>query len=236
MSSQYVTPLFRRARRLASGLFVMMVAAVSFATEGAPWIPLFDGRTLNGWKQLGGKGRFEVRDGTIVGIVTEGVTESSYLTTEAEFGEFVFECEFRPEPGINSGIQFRSSRGSEKTKRVHGYQYEIDATPRALTGGIFEESRRGWLAPTGGTGEPLETWNKTHGDRLKPGDWNTMRIEARGPRIRTWLNGHLFADFHDKDETRFRTGIFALQVHSSRNPAQHGKEIAYRKLRVQKLD
>src|SRR4051812_18773114 len=98
----------------------------------AKWISLFDGKTLNGWKHHGGKAKFEVRDGAIVGTIVEGEKVNSFIATEETFKDFVFECEFKADAGINSGIQIRSLPADEKVKRVYGLQYEIDPTSRAL--------------------------------------------------------------------------------------------------------
>jgi hypothetical protein len=203
----------------------------------AEWISLFDGKSLKGWKQLDGAAKFEVRDGTIVGTITPGVQQDSFLVTkDNKFEDFVFECEFKADGGVNSGVAFRSVPADATIKRVYGYQYEIDPTPRALTAGIQEEARRSWLAPTASTGEPQEEWVKLHGDLLKPGEWNTLRIEARGKHLRTWLNDQLMADFEDRDTTRIARGFIGLQVHHTDDPALLGKEIAFRNLRVWKFE
>ena len=208
-----------------------------FAAE-PKWISLFDGKSLQGWKQLQGEAKFEIRDGAIVGIVVEGVPANSFLVTEELFGDFIFECEFKADPGINSGIQFRSAPPDGKEhKRVYGYQFEIDPTPRALTGGFYEAGRRGWVQPSANKGAPKEAWNKLHGDKLKPGEWNKVRVEASGNRIKTFLNGHPLADYVDQDEqVRIKRGFFGLQVHSTKNKELFGKRVAFRNLRVQKLD
>jgi len=224
-------------------LAVALCAGTTIAAEGK-WTSLFDGKTLKGWKPLDGRAKFEIRDGTIVGFVTEGVAQNAFLATEDDsFTDFVFEAEFRVEAGINSGVQFRSRPADEKVKRVYGYQYEIDPTPRALTGGVQEEGgygRRGkdnWLAPDESSGPLRDAWNKQHGDQLKLAPaWNTMRIECRGKHIKTWLNGRLLADFDDNDSVAIPRGFFALQIHATKNAALFGKETAFRNLRVQRLD
>ena len=221
-----------------SVLLAVTAGAITLLAAEPKWRPLFDGTTLKGWKQMQGEAKFEVRNGAIVGIVVEGVPANSFLVTEELFGDFVFECEFKADAGINSGIQFRSAPpDGQERKRVYGYQFEIDPTPRALTGGLYEEGRRGWFQPAENKGEPKEAWNRTHGDKFKPGAWNKVRIEARGNRIKTWLNGHPLADYADNDEdARIKRGFFGLQVHSTKNAALFGKEVAFRNLRVQKLD
>lgn len=213
----------------------LLAGGASFAAEGK-WVSLFDGQTLKGWKQLGGEAKFAVRDGMIVGTVTPGIGLNSFMTTEAVFEDFVFECEFKAADGINSGVQFRSAPPDEKTKKVHGYQCEIDPTPRGLTAGIYEESGRGWFVPTANHGEPQETWAKAHAGIYKFGAWNTLRIEARGAKIRTWLNGQPMSEYEDKSEQRIRRGFFGLQVHSTKNEKLYGLEVAFRNLRVQPLN
>lgn len=213
------------------------LSILALAAAEPKWTPLFDGKTLAGWKPMQGAAKYEVRDGAIVGIVTEGVPEISFLTTEALFGDFIFECEFKAADGINSGIQFRSAPANATTKRVHGYQFEIDPTPRGLTGGCYEAGRRGWFVPPANSGEPQKKFAAEHAGHYKPGEWNKVRIEARGPHIKTFLNGHLMADYVDRDEeVRIKRGFFGLQVHSTKNKALFGKEVAFRNLRVQKLE
>jgi hypothetical protein len=212
------------------------IAAVAHGAE-QNWTSLFDGQSFKGWKQVQGEAKYAIRDGAIIGIVTEGVPANSFMVTEELFGDFVFECEFKADAGINSGIQFRSAPGNDTVKRVHGYQFEIDPNPRALTGGLYEEGRRGWFQPEKNNGEPQKAWAEKHASKFKAGQWNKARIEARGNRVKTYLNGELLADFVDTDEsTRIKRGFIGLQVHSTKNAALFGKEVAFRNLRIQKLD
>jgi hypothetical protein len=207
------------------------------AEKNSPWVSLFDGKTFAGWKPMQGTAKYEIRDGAIVGIVTDGVPMNSFMITEELFGDFIFECEFKADAGINSGVQFRSHAADEKVKRVYGYQFEIDPTPRGLTGGLYEEGRRGWFVPTANNGEPQKKFAAEHAGQFKDGQWNKLRIEARGPHIKSFLNGNLMADYVDQGEdVRIKRGFFGLQVHSTKNEALFGKEVAFRNLRVQKLD
>jgi hypothetical protein len=218
--------LTRDSRRTT--LAVGLCLALPALSAGAEWVSLFDGTTLTGWTQYGGKGLFEARDGAIVGThVIEG--QNSFLATDRVFKDFVLEAEFRPDPGVNSGVQFRShSRPDYQDGRVHGYQYEIDATPRALTGALYEERARRWLVPTDDPAE-REKW-KPRGSRLKVGEWNRLKIECRGQSIRTWLNGKLMVDFQDPAPRE--AGFIALQVHGTRDPTMAGKTVQWRSLRL----
>jgi hypothetical protein len=104
---------------------------------------------------------------------------------------------------------------------VHGYQVEIDPTPRGYSGGIYDEARRGWLDNPEGNDEAKKAF--------KPGEWNKYEIEAAGDRIRTWVNGVAVADLVDGVD---RSGFIGLQVHSS---DQHGLEVRWRNLWLKEL-
>ncbi len=228
---------FKTSSLLVPTLAVVLGLGLVHAAE-QKWTTLFDGKSLKGWKQLQGDAKFAVRDGAIVGIVTEGVPANSFMVTEELFGDFIFECEFKADAGINSGIQFRSAPpDGQERKRVYGYQFEIDPTPRGLTGGMYEEGRRGWFVPEKNNGDPQKEFAAKHAGKFKAGEWNKVRIEARGNRIQTSINGQPLVDWTDKDEAaRVKRGFFGLQVHSTKNKELFGKEVQFRNLRVQKLD
>lgn len=177
------------------------IAETPAAPEPEP-ISLFNGHDLTGWIQRGGKAVYRVEDGCIVGA-TRPNQPNSFLCTQQSYDNFILELEFKPDPEVNSGVQFRSeSRPDYHNGRVHGYQIEIDTTPRSWTGGLYEEGRRGWLAP-------LDR-NPAAKAAFKPNDWNTFRLVADGNRMRTWLNGVPAADLQDSWNS---TGFIALQVH-----------------------
>ena len=189
---------------------------------GGLWTPLFNGKSLSGWTQRGGKADYRVENGTIVGY-SKVNTENSFLCTKQTYGDFILEFDFRVDDALNSGVQLRSeSLKSYQNGRVHGYQFEIDPSSRAWTGGIYDEARRGWLYPL--------TKNPAAQKAFKNNEWNSARIEAIGNSIRTWVNGVPCADLID-DKTP--AGFIALQVHAIGNDASKaGKTVAWRNIRI----
>lgn len=170
------------------------------ARSGA--IALFNGTDLTGWTQRGGKAAYFVEDGAIVGE-SRPKQPNSFLCTDRDYSDFILELDFMVDPEANSGIQIRSeSRSDYKNGVVHGYQVEIDPGARAWTGGIYDEGRRGWLAP-------LDK-NPQARAAFKQGQWNHFRIECRGDHFQTWLNGVACADLRDALTPK---GFIALQVH-----------------------
>ena len=103
--------------------------AATFQLAGAQeWTDLFNGRNLKGWKQLGGKAKFSVVDGTIKGT-TVCNTPNSFLVTRKDYGDFILEFDFKVAPGMNSGVQFRSvSEKDVDNGRVRGSGYGPSST------------------------------------------------------------------------------------------------------------
>jgi len=184
-------------------LLCLLLSTCASAAEDDGFVPLFDGKTLDGWKQLGGKAKYEVQDGMIVGSSVPN-TANSFLCTEKHYSDFILELEFKVDAGLNSGVQIRSNSLEDyKSGRVHGYQVEIDPSSRAWSGGIYDEGRRGWL-------NDLKE-NEPARKAFKQGDqWNQFRVEAVGDSIKTWLNGVPAADLKD---SMTPSGFIALQVH-----------------------
>ncbi|MDH3582848.1 MAG: DUF1080 domain-containing protein, partial [Phycisphaerae bacterium] len=194
--------------------------------------PIFDGKSLSGWEQKGGKARYRVEDGTIVGATVPN-TPNSFLCTKKHYRDFILEYEFKCHAELNSGVQIRSnSLQKYKNGRVHGYQVEIDANKpgRMWVGGIYDEGRRGWLYPGSGGGDKAKFTQQ--GIRVfKKGQWNHVRVRAVGPSIQTWLNGQLRTDLRD-DMTA--SGFIGLQVHGvGRRPDPI--EIRWRNIRIQEI-
>ncbi len=202
-------------------LFICAYSSLIFA-QNEKWISLFDGKTLNGWNQKNGKAKYTVENGEIVGTTVANTT-NSFLCTNEEYGDFIFEVELKVENAMNSGIQFRSlSKADYKDFRVHGYQMEVDPTTRGWSGGIYDEARRDWLY--------IPNFNPEGKKAFKMGDWNKYRIEAIGNVMRTWINGiptaHLIDDMTAK-------GLIALQVHAIYGDMKEGMKIRWKNIRIQ---
>jgi len=199
--------------------FFIILLLLSVAVH-AQWTNLID-KDLKGWKQLNGKAKYELVKNEIIGTTVAG-EPNSFLTTEETYGDFILELEFKIYEGANSGIQFRSeSKADYKNGRVHGYQCEIDTSPRAWTGGIYDEARREWLYPM--------EYNPKAKAAFKQNEWNKIRIECIGPVMRTFVNGVPTANLVDNLTPK---GFIALQVHAV-EAKDVGKEIRWRNIRIQ---
>jgi len=203
-------------------LFIVVSVYSGSVSAAEPWKELFDGKTLGGWVQKGGRAVYAVENGQIVGKAVLN-TPNSFLCTKQFYSDFILELEFKVDAKLNSGVQIRSNSFPEYYEgRVHGYQVEIDSSDRSWSGGIYEEACRGWLYKLQG--------NPAAQKAFKKGQWNTFRIEAIGDTIKTWLNDVPAAHLYD---TRTMTGFIGLQVHGvGGNKDKEGIEVRWRNIRI----
>lgn len=203
------------------GLLIALLMTVFASAQEPKWQDLFNGRNLKDWQKLNGTAEYKVQDKAIVGI-SKMNTPDTFLATKKMYDNFVLEFDFKVDDGLNSGVQFRSNSLKEfHDGRVHGYQFEIDPSDRAWTGGIYDEARRGWLYPL--------NYNPAGQKAFRNREWNKARIEAIGSSIRTWVNGVPCADLLDNTTA---SGFIALQVHAVYKDELAGKTVAWRNIRI----
>ena len=212
-----------QSRFLAS--FLLFLLAFSIQAQEGNWKNLFNGKDLSGWKAVPGKATFTVQDGIIEGSAVFG-TGNTFLITEELYGDFILELDLKiSHVSSNSGIMTRGQFdpvGQGGKGLVYGYQVEADPTPRAWSGGIYDEARRGWFYPL--------DLNPAAKAAFKLGEWNRYRIEALGNTIKTWVNGQEVAYFVDDLDAR---GFIGLQVHSIQNKEDEGRKTYFRNVRIQ---
>ncbi|MFK7911742.1 MAG: DUF1080 domain-containing protein, partial [Akkermansiaceae bacterium] len=163
------------------------------AQEPAKAVPIFDGKTLTGWKAVKANNAhfWSVVDGAITaGDGVKKIPVNTYLATEKEYGDFEFRCLFRISGDhktgmINSGIQYRSYI---KNGKIIGYQADIG---RKWWGGIYDEHRRNKLLVKG----DMSTLKHI----LKEDGWNSYIIRCKGNHHQLYINGVLTADYVEKD-------------------------------------
>jgi hypothetical protein len=161
-------------------LSIALLAGHAVAQEN--WVTLFDGKTLTGWEQHSGTAEYRVEDGAVVGKTVAG-TGNSFLCTSKKYSDFILEVEFKVDPSMNSGIQFRSNvrKSNDGKEVVYGPQCEVDPSARAWSGGVYDEQRRQWLYTLNFNPEGQKAFKGN-------GAWNKYRIEAIDGQIRTWIN------------------------------------------------
>ncbi|QDU80200.1 hypothetical protein Pla110_19240 [Polystyrenella longa] len=218
-------------RRLVGfGCLALVVACSVSSVMAGEAVSLFDGETLKGWTQKNGTATYRVEEGTIVGKTNEG-SPNSFLCSDKLYGDFELEFDVKVADELNSGVQIRSqTKDGTNEGRVNGPQVEIEASGAngAEAGYIYGESTgRGWLTP-----EDKLIPHK----HFKDGEWNHYKVVAKGPRIQTWINGHMVADL--TDEAIYEShpkGFLGLQVHGI-GKGKGPYEVSWKNITIKELD
>ncbi|MBK1833764.1 sulfatase-like hydrolase/transferase [Roseibacillus ishigakijimensis] len=158
---------------------------------------LFNGKTLDGWTvdPAALSTHWSVADGVLVGDNPD--KKGSVLWTEDDYGDFELTVDFRTEsPDYDSGVFLRGES--------HQVQIGISRSlKKDLTACIYAPIDGGASYPA--VSDQVE---KVH----KPGEWNTLRMVAKGNKLSTWLNGEAFVDYETKKWPE--TGAIGLQLHA----------------------
>ncbi|MBS1574383.1 MAG: DUF1080 domain-containing protein [Bacteroidetes bacterium] len=206
-------------------IYLFTLVIKSYSQNG--WQTLFDGKTLNNWKQLTGSATYTVENGVIVGTTVLSSPNSFLVSDKRITGNFILELEAKIEDTtMNSGVQFHSNydkNANEGKGKVYGYQFELDASSRRWSGGVYDEGRRDWLYPV--------SLNANAQDAFKLNEFNRIRIEVFGNTVTTWLNGKAVAYF--VDTLTKNDGIIALQVHSIGDHEDRvGEKVYFKNIRI----
>jgi hypothetical protein len=160
---------------------LILALPLAFAADEPGFAPLFDGKTLNGWKLVGGRGPgYLAQDGKIVCPADGG----GNLFTEKEFANFALRFEFKLTPGANNGIGIRAP-------------YEGDAAYQGMEIQVLDDGDQvyqGKIRPEQYHGSVYDVIPARTGYRKPVGEWNEEEIVADGRRIKVTLNGVIILD------------------------------------------
>lgn len=220
-------------------LLLMVVVTIGFSVSSScdayakcpeGFTPLFNGKTLAGWKGLVGtpvsrasmspeeltkaqaeadvqtKSHWKVGDGAIAFDGSKVKNCGYNLCTEKEYGDFELYMDWKISKGGDSGVYLRGSP-----------QVQIWDT-------TFADFKR--MENFKGSGSVYNNKNNPRHALVcadhPVGQWNTFYIRLVGERLLVKLNGKVVTDnivmenFWERDKPLYRTGAIELQNHSSR--------------------
>jgi hypothetical protein len=201
-----------------------LAAAVAAAEPDA--IPLFDGRTLAGWRATEHPGSFRVEDGAIVCEGERGHLFYEGEAGQAEFENFELSVEVLTAPGSNSGVYFHT-RPQESGWPAAGFEVQVNNS----------QPRQGDYLELKMTGS-LYGLRNVHRVLVRDQEWFTLQVRVRWPQVEIRVNGMLVVDYIDPQDPlpaglpkvqHLGHGTFALQAH---DPAS---SVRYRNLRVRRF-
>ena len=209
--------------------FLLFVSILFFScgqsdktSKPSDWELLFNEQNLNNWEIRNGTAEYTIEEKELLGT-SKLNTPNTFLCTKKMYDDFILELELKVDKPLNSGIQIRSNSIPDyQDGKVNGYQVEVDPSPRAFSGGIYDEGRRGWIYPL--------CENSTGRKGFKNDTWNKYRIEAIGSSIRVWVNGIQTANLRDDLTAK---GFIALQVHGiGKDSSMIGKTVRWKNIKI----
>jgi hypothetical protein len=195
------------------------------------WRSLFDGTSLTGWR---GYQRQEAPAGwqAVNGELRRVATAGDLISIE-QYANFELALEWKLGPGGNSGIFYRAT---EQDRKVHYTGMEMQVLDDAR-----HEDGKSRLTSAGA----IYAVFPSPAGVVKPvGEWNEVRIVAKGTHIEHWLNGTKVVEAEQgSPDWDARVKVSKFNEHPGYGKSlrghigfqDHGDEVAYRNIRIRVL-
>jgi hypothetical protein len=152
---------------------------------------IFNGTGLEGWK-VQGAAYWSAADGILKGE-SDDKKQNSVLWTEKSYKDFTIELEFRFSGDVDSGIFLRHENEQIQIGTSRSLKRDMTASP-------YIGTKRGYPQEAAGVKE-----------LLKEGEWNKMKVVAKGNTYTVTLNGKQVIEY--VSDTAKESGPLGLQVH-----------------------
>lgn len=193
-------------------LIAALAAAPALSRPAAQndWLPLFNGRSLDGWKPSENTASWKAADGM---LSADGPRSHLFYTgpvRNADFKNFELKADVLARPRCNSGIFFHT-RFQERGFPEQGFEVQVNNT--ALGERSYRERKK--------TGS-LYAVRDVYKAFARDNEWFTLHLLVRGKQVQVRLNDMLLVDYVEPEppvpdpDGRGRIlsrGTFALQCH-----------------------
>ncbi len=198
---------------------LLALALKAFAADPA-WIPLFDGKSLQGWTASENPATFSVQEGELVVKGPRSHLFYSGPVNDHDFKNFELRAEILTKPSANSGVYFHT-QFQEKGWPEKGYEIQVNNThadPKK-TAGVYG-IKDNMTAP------------------VRDDEWFTMSIRVEGKHVVTKVNDKVISDYVEEENVvrpanyagrLISHGTFAIQGHDPKS------EVHYKNIAVQIL-
>jgi hypothetical protein len=190
---------------LLSLVLTSSILTATAADDG--WGPLFDGKTLNGWKASEATNSWSVEDGAIVANA-KNRSHLFYVGDGRPFKNFEFKADVMTKPGSNGGIYFHT-KFQETGWPKHGFEVQVNQTHKdpIKTASLYQVA------------------NVMNNSPAKDNEWYNMHTIVQGKHAVVKVNGKVVNEYTEpegyqpgKDFPRqFDEGTFALQAHDPKS-------------------
>lgn len=217
--------MFARLRPFVALVALFLAAPGLAADKEEGFVPLFNGKSLEGWQIIGKVGPgYVVEDGVLVCPKNGG----GKLFTNKEYANFILRFEYRLEPGGNNGVGLRAPLEGDAAYAGMESQILDDYSPR------YADK----LEPGQYHGSIYKVLPAKRGAPKKAGEWNTEEIVCDGRHIKVTLNDQVIVDGNlddvkDPEVLKAHPGIQRTRGHVGF--LGHGEHVDFRNIRIKEL-
>lgn len=168
------------------------------------WIPLFDGKSLDGWKISENPSSFSVEAGVIKVHGNRAHAFYQGAVEDHDFEDFEFKADVKTTKGANSGI-FIHTEYQEEGWPDKGYEIQVNQT-------------HGDWRKTGS----LYSFNDVKEVSVKDDEWYNQHIIVKGDKVTVKINGETVMEYVESEDKKrpanagnkkLDSGTFGLQAH-----------------------
>ncbi len=199
-----------RSLLLSFSLLCASAVALRAADKAPAFKPIFNGKDLTGWTAPSPNPFWRVENGVLIGQNDEKQT-GSMLKTEKSYKNFIVEFEARIEDPMDSGLFVRTPQLQMQIGKSISLKKE-------MTGSFYVNKLK--YVEAGQAKDAVKL--------LKAGDWNTIRLQAKGDTFTVWINGTPASRYTNPEYPE--AGPISVQVHQ-----KIGGKVEFRNMRVAEL-
>lgn len=211
------------------------------------WALLWDGHSTRGWRGAYKEGfptkGWEIREGALTVVKSQGAESENGgdIVTDSEYGAFDLQFEFRLTPGANSGVKYFVTESEANKGSAIGLEYQVlddEKHPDAKMGVVGNRTLASLY-------DLIPSLKIKRGQRAI-GEWNSGRIVVYpDDRVEHWLNGYKVVEYqrgspiYDALVAKSKYAQwenFGMAKKGRVLLQDHGDEVAFRSIRIRKLD
>jgi hypothetical protein len=214
-------------------LLALPLCGAAQGTKAGKWQVLFDGSSTDAWR--GYKQTSFPTEGWVVESRTLKATKGGHgdIVTKEKYRDFELELEWRVSPGANSGIFYHATEENDAIYESAPEMQVLDndthadgKNPKTTAGSLYA-----LIAPSTNAIKPV-------------GEWNKVRIVARGNHVEHWVNGKKVVEYELGSPALtelIAASKFASMPAFAKSPEgyiglqNHGDDVWFRSIRVRRL-
>lgn len=217
--------------------------SLSAKEKAEGWELLFDGKNPNTrWRSINGDAF--PKEGWVVeneALVLLPGGKGKDIITREQFSDFEFTLEYKLSDSANTGIKYFVS----PLKKANG-QTVLNGPEFQLIDDFKHESVKDNKSPETSTGSLYLLYAPQNKTLNKPGEWNQIRIIAKGKHVEHWLNGKKIVSY-ERGSEEFRNLVAKTKFKEYQTPygeaewgyfliQDHNRQAWFRNIKIRRLE